>query len=109
MNDAGMAPKHTAIDMNNLAGERRAGLHSLDDIAISASWHKANVLAVGFIGNKQPKLTGDGPHTGFFHVAEGKPKQFKLCFCYREQEIALVARKVTRPIEGAPAGRIEAG
>ena len=99
MDDARMASEHPAINMHDVARHRRARRQAFDEIAVSAGWHEANILAVGFIGDRQAKPAGEGADLGFFHIAERKPQQLELRLGRREQEIALIAGKVIRAVE----------
>src|ERR1700732_3521045 len=89
--------------MHNLAGQRRAWRQAFDEIAVSAGWHETNILAVGFIGNRQAEPAGEGADLRLFHIAERKPQQLEVRLGRRVLEIALHAGNVMGQVEGAMA------
>ena len=104
-----MASKHAAIDMHNVARQRRAGRQMFDNIAVSAGWNETNILAIGLFGDRQAEPAGEGANLCFFHSAKWKPQKLELSHGCREQEIALIAGKVMRPVERTIARGVEPG
>src|SRR6185503_17915047 len=95
--------EHAAIEMHNLAVRERLGMHAADHIGILPLRYETDVLAVVLVGNLQPKLARQLAHRGLAHAAERKAQEVDLLLRRGKQEIALVARRVDRPVEPAPA------
>src|SRR6516164_3586266 len=107
MDDAGMAAKYAAIDMDDVSGKRRAWLQAFNDIAIAPGWDKANILAVSFSGNRETKLAGKRTNFRLLHAAQRKPQYAKLRLRCRKQKIALTARKIMRAVKRAIAQAVK--
>src|SRR5689334_16391982 len=86
-----MAAEHAAIDMNNIAGLGRARAQALDHLRIAPGRHKADVLAVGLVGDRQSKIARKPARRLLRAIAEGKAQEGKLLGRGRKQEIALIA------------------
>ena len=99
--DAVMTAKHAAVDMDDLAGIGRCRPQLGDDVGIFALRHEADVLAVGLGRDRQAHLFGDRADLGLRHAAERKAQIVDLRLRRGEQEIALVAVGVDRPVKRA--------
>src|SRR5687768_14368959 len=89
-----MRSDYAARGVYDLAGLRRSGLEPLDDVAVAALRHEADVLAVRLVGHFQAELESDLPHFALGLVAQGKAQHGELRGSGRKQKIALVARKI---------------
>ncbi|AFL53699.1 hypothetical protein USDA257_c51740 [Sinorhizobium fredii USDA 257] len=96
-----MRAEHTAVEMDDLAGERRIRLQLRDDVAVLALRHETNILAIGLLGNDKTHLLGERARLRLGEAAERKAQVVDLLLGGREEEIALVALGVSRPVEGA--------
>ena len=103
MDDAVMAAEHAAVDMHDIAGLRRAGLQLGNDVGIAAARHEADVLAVGLFRDLERELAGDVARLRLGQVAERETDEVELLGRGGEEEIALVARKIRRSEQAAPA------
>ena len=56
MDDAGVAPEHAAVEIDDLARLRGARLQPLDDVGVAAGRHEADVLAVVLVGDRKAEL-----------------------------------------------------
>ena len=80
MDDALMAAKDTPVYMNNIARLAGPGAQALDDIAIFAIGHEADVLTVGLVGSLQTKGTGQLSGGAFMQTAKRKAQMGQLFF-----------------------------
>src|SRR5665811_429374 len=78
MDDAGMRAQHMAVEIDDLAGFRRARLEPLDHVRIVPGRHKANVLAVMLVGNREPELARQFARLGLAALAEREAQQVEL-------------------------------
>ena len=53
MDDAVVAAEHLAVEIDDVAGRRRAGLQPLDHVGVAAGRHEADVLAVVLVGDRE--------------------------------------------------------
>ena len=101
MDNAFMAPEHTAIDMDDIAGVGGFRLQLGNNIGIFALRHKADVLAVLLIGNGQAEFLGNGAGFRLGQAAEREAQIIDLFLRGGEKEVALVLVGVDRTEEGA--------
>ena len=99
MDDAVVAAEHAPVDMDDVARRGRSRLQLGDDVEIAPLRHEADVLAVGLGGDRHAHLPGERADLGLGHAAERKAQIVHLFLRGREQEIALVAIGVERPVE----------
>ncbi len=83
---------------------RRVGIGAqfLDQAGIVAVGHETDVLAVGLARDAQADLRGDFAHLRLGHAAERKAQEIELRRRGREQEIALVARRIGALVQFRP-------
>src|SRR5271165_2519903 len=105
MDDAGMRAEHATLAVDDLARLGGAGLETLDDFAVAARGHKADVLAVALLRDRQTEPARKLPRLRLGHVAERKTQELELLARGGEQEIALVALRLARAIERPPPAR----
>jgi len=101
VDDALVAAKHAAVDVHDVAGLGGAGLQALDDLGIAAVGDEADVLAVMLVGDGKAKRARRRPRLGLGQSAEREAQEVELLLGGGEQEVALVALRVDRPVEGA--------
>ena len=82
MGDAAMTAEHAALFVDDVAGLAGFGAQPLDQLRIGAPRDKANVLAVGLVGDRQAEMPGQ--RAG---LVLGQPAQWKT------QEIEFGARR----------------
>jgi hypothetical protein len=99
MNDAGMLAEHPPVNMDDVAGQRRIRLELGDHIGVFALRHETDVLAVGLVGDDQAHFLGQFPGPDLRQFAERKADIIELVLRGGEQEIALVAIGIDRPVE----------
>ena len=100
-----VAPEHLAGAIDDVARLGRARLEPLDHLGVAAGRHEADVLAVVLVGDRQAEAAREFAGLGLAALAERKPQQIELLARGGEQEIALVALFLARPVERAPAAR----
>jgi hypothetical protein len=98
MDNAAMAAERCAVEVDDIAGFRRAGLEPLDHLRIVAGWHETDVLAVVLVGHREAEAPCELTRFGLAALAEGKPQNVELLGRGAEQEIALVALFLARAI-----------
>src|SRR5262245_41505445 len=103
VNDAGMLAKHIAVQIHDLPCFGRAGLQALDHLGIVTGRHKAYVLAVVLVGDRQAETAGELACLRLGPLTERETKDFELFARGAEKKIALVALFLARPIERASA------
>ena len=101
VDDAVVAAEHAAVDVDDVAGLAGAGLEPLDDVGVVPVGHEADVLAVVLVGDGEAELARRRAGLGLGHGAERKAQEVELLARGGEQEIALVALEIDRPIERA--------
>ena len=104
MDDAVVAAEHVAVEIDDVAGGRRAGLQPLDHVGVAAGRHEADVLAVVLVGDRKPEAPRMLARLGLGHVAERKAQDVELLMRGAEQEVALVALLFAGAVERAAAG-----
>src|SRR5262249_38085200 len=72
VDDAVVAPHHTAVDMDDIAGLRRPWLQALDNAGVTPLGNEADILTVRLVRHRQVKLAGERPHVCLGHTAQGK-------------------------------------
>ena len=72
MQDAVMAAEHAAVEMNDIARQRRIRLQLVDDIGILALRHETDVLAVGLLGDDEAHVFGKRAGFGLGQMPSGK-------------------------------------
>src|SRR5476649_2246504 len=98
-----MRAQYLAVEIDDIAGFRRARLEPLDDVDVVPGRHEADVLAVMLVGDRQPELAGKLARLGLGALAEGKAEHVELLARGAEQEIALVALFLARAKQPASA------
>ena len=97
--NAVVAAEHAAVDVDDVAGVGGRRLQLRDDVGILALRHEAYVLAVVLVGHHQPHLGREFAHAQLRQMAEGKAQVVDLLLGGGEQEVALVAVGVRRPVQ----------
>ena len=101
-----MPPENATVCMNDVAGNGSARHQPLDHLRVMSRRHEADVLAVGLLGIRQAKLTRQFAHPRFRHASQREPQARELRARCREQEVALVALGVGRPVKRPPAASV---
>src|SRR5262245_16656212 len=83
-------------DVPGLGGAR---LQALDDTGIAALRDKADVLAVGLVGNRQRQALGQAAYFLFAVAAEREAKPVELAPRGGEKKVALVTLGVARAVQ----------
>ena len=100
-----MAAEHAAVEVNDIARQRRVRLELVDDIGIFALRHETDVLAVGLLGNDKAHVFGKRPLVSAFgQIAERETQIIDLLLRRGKQEIALIAISIRRAKQRAAAG-----
>ena len=102
MDDALVPAENPACLVHDVAGLRSAGAKPFDHARIAARGHEADVLAVGLGGDGEAEPFRLRPHLVLLHAAEGEAQERELRRRGGEEEVALVARPVDRPVERGP-------
>src|SRR5205807_1459823 len=105
MDDAVVAAQHLAVKIDDVAGLGRTRPQARDHLAVAAGRHKADVLAVLLVGDRQPEAAGERAGLRLVALAERKPQRLELRARGGKQEIALVALAVAGAVECAPTAR----
>src|SRR5271169_4711086 len=87
MGDAAMTADHLARLVNYLAGLAGFRPQPLDQLRIGALWDKANVLAVGLVGDRQTEMPGQRTGLVLGQPPQRKTQEIKLGARRRKQEI----------------------
>ena len=98
-----MLTQNGAVVIHDLARFRRARAQFFDHLGIVAIGHKTNVLAVGFVRQRQPVFACQ--FAGLFLgrvMAQREPQIIELFWRGREQEIALVLGRVGGAMQFRP-------
>ena len=107
INDAVMRAENRAVEMHDLPRLDRAGPEPPHHIAIAAVRHKADILAVGLVGNGQPVFMRQRAGLVLAHPAKRKAQIVELVRRRREQEIGLVLRRVGTAMQLGASVRID--
>src|SRR5262249_32282844 len=105
MDDSVVAAKHAAVEIDDFARSGGARTQPFDDVGIAAARHKADILTVLLIGDREPEAARQFTRLELGAVAEREAQQVELGGCRRKQEITLVALAFARAIERASAIR----
>ena len=108
MHQPGMAAEHAAVFMDDVAGAVGLWPQALDRRRVVAGRDKADVLAVGLVGNGEAKASGGGAGVGLMHVAQREPQHGQLLRRCRKQKVALVAGGIGGGMKFRPLRPIEA-
>ena len=103
MQDAGMAPEHTSVDMDDLARLGRAGQQPLDHRAVMARRDETDVLAVRLVRDLEREFPCERANSVLGQGAEREAQHRQLLAGRREQKIALIAIGIGRAVERPPA------
>ena len=102
MNDAVVAAS-TLPPRPTTSPAAAARLQPFDHIGVAAGRHKADVLAVVLVGDRQAELAGELARLGLAEIAKREPQEIKLRVSGAEQKVALVALLLLGAIERAGA------
>ena len=103
-----MPAEHPAVEVHDVARLGRAGPELLDHRGIGAVRHEADVLAVGLVGDRQAVARRQRPGLGLGgEAAEREAQEAELLAGGREQEIALVARRIGGTVQLRPRRPVE--
>ncbi len=105
VDDARMASEPAAFEVDDVARLGGARLEPLDHLGVAPGRHKADVLAVVLVGDREAELPRQRARLALRLVAERKPQDVELIARGGEQEIALVPLGLARAIERACAVR----
>ena len=101
MDDAVVLAEHMAVEIDDIACDRSAGLEPLDHRAVMPRRHEADVLAVVLVGDGQTEAARQFARARLAHVAQRKAQEIELLARGAEQEIALIALLLARAVERA--------
>ena len=93
---------YPAVDMDDVPAFIRVGAQFPNDFRVIAIGHEADVLAVGLQGHRQSEFGGDLAHLGFGQATQREAQIVELRLGRREQEIALVARRIGGTVQLRP-------
>ena len=103
MDNAVVQAQNIARLINNLAGVCRAGAQLFDHGGIVAVGHKANVLTVGLISDRQAIFGRQSAGFGLgAQMPQGKAQVIQLVGRGGKQEIALIAVGISRTVQLRP-------
>src|SRR4029079_7173004 len=91
VDDAAMAPEHSAGAVNDFAGRLRLWTEPLHQPRIVAVRNEADVLAVGLGGTLEPHLRGDAAYFVLWQIAEREAQEVELLARRAVEEEVLVA------------------
>ncbi|MND74849.1 hypothetical protein D3C80_664530 [compost metagenome] len=91
-----MLTQNPAVHVDDLAGFTPLRTQAVDQGAVVARRHEADVLAVRLGGDAQAERRGDAAHLGLFQIGQGEAQIVELILGRGEQEVGLVARVVDR-------------
>ena len=87
------------LGVDDVAGSGGVGADAADGRAIVAFGNEADVLTVGLGGDSEPGLRGEVANRRLGQAAERKAQEIELLRSGSEEEIALVARRIARPVQ----------
>ena len=96
MDDAFMAAKHAAIDVDDIAGIGGSRLELRNDVRIFALGHEADVLAVLLVGDGEAQVLRQWRGFPLGHAAERKAQIVDLLLRGGKKKIALVLVGIDR-------------
>src|SRR6516162_1082369 len=99
MCDAAVMAEHAARRIDNIPGLTGLGSQPLDEPRIRTLRHKANVLAVGLVGDGQAKTPCRCAGLVFGEPAEREAQKIELRARRCKQKITLVSASVPRPVQ----------
>ena len=102
MGDAAMPAEHSAGFVDDIAGLAGLRAQAGDDVGVGALRHKADILAVRLVGDRQVELAGQRAGLVLGQAAERKAQEIELVAGGAVEEIALVAG--CRPRRGSSIG-----
>src|SRR5262249_58354995 len=105
MDAAGISAEPAAVEIDDVARLGCAGLEPLDRLGVAARWHKADVLAVVLVGDREAEAARQLARLGLGLVAEREAQRLELLARGGKEEIALIALFLARAIERAAAVR----
>ena len=92
-------PEHLPGPVDNVAGLARFGAQPGDQRRVGPLRDKADVLAVGLVGDRQREVAGQRPGFLLGQGAQGEAQEIEFGLRRARQEIALVARHVAGPVQ----------
>ena len=104
MGDAAMTAEHPAGAVDDVARLGGFGAQHFDQPGIGALRHKADVLAVGLVGDHQPETPGQRAGFVLGEAAQRKAQELEFGAGRGKQEIALVAGGVARAVQFGTGG-----
>src|SRR5271156_5184200 len=113
--DAAMTAEHSALLVDDVAGLAGFGAQPLDQLRIGALRDKADVLAVGLVGDRQTEMPGQRTGLVLGQPAQRKTQEIEFGARRRKQEIALVSGGVSGAMQlrsvgsGQPARIVSGG
>ena len=97
--DAAMSAEHAPRQIDDLPGVTRLRPQLLDEPRVGSLRNKADVLAVGLVGNRQAVAPPQSAGLLLGKAAQREAQKIELSSGCGEQKIALVARHVPRPMQ----------
>jgi len=91
MDDAVVTAEHMPVEVDDFTGAGGSRPQAFDHVDVMTARHKADVLAVLFVGDGQTKTPRQLARFRFGPIAERKTQEIELRGRGGEQEIALVA------------------
>src|SRR5690606_4942792 len=91
--------EYTPVDVDDLAGLHRLRPQPVQEGNVSARRHEADVLAVRLRGHFEAETFGQCARFALLQIAQREAQEIELLAGGREQEIALVAGRLGRPVQ----------
>src|SRR5215469_3998355 len=102
MGDAIVAAEHATAAVDDVTGLGGLWSQPLDEPRIGPVRHEADVLAVRLVRDRKAETPCRGAGLVLRKVAQRKPQEFQFLPRRCKQEIALVARRIPRPMQLRP-------
>src|SRR6266511_1503517 len=110
--DAWMFPQNSPFDVNNLSARERSRIFvspanavvvPLDKAGVIIVRHEADLLALGFFGNRKAVPPSQSAHLLLAQIAQGKQGARQLFLLQTEQKIGLVLLRIASLEKQVPA------
>src|SRR5580700_1985536 len=102
MGDAIVPAEHPPAAVDDVAWLPGLGPQPLDETGVGSVRHKADVLTVGLVRDRQAEMPRQDTRRVLGELAQWKPQELEFLPLRGKQEIALVARRVACAVEFGP-------
>ncbi len=99
VDDAVVAAEHAPVDVDDVAGLGGTGLQPLDEVGVAPVGNEADVLAVVLVGDGEAEVARRRARLRLGHGTQREAQEVELLLGGGEQEVALVAVEIDRPVE----------